>query len=196
MLLFNFETFSNLFASHIFASAFYLGEKTFYTGRQKNHEKRGDHSSKRKLKNAEKNWIYQIVVEKQKRKMTVYRNNGSKTYDVVVGQNPGKKTQKDDKKTPEGSYYIRFKNAQSAYHKALVISYPNAADLKNARQKGINPGGDICIHGLGAKPEVLKRQHDEEKGSLGCIVVTNEEIDEIFPDIQVGIKGTQVQINP
>jgi murein L,D-transpeptidase YafK len=73
-----------------------------------------------------------------------------KVYKISLGRNPlGDKEYQGDKRTPEGEYEINDKNPNSGYHKNLGVSYPNALDKKEAEQKGLNPGGDIKIHGLG-----------------------------------------------
>jgi murein L,D-transpeptidase YafK len=71
-----------------------------------------------------------------------------KTYTVALGSNPdGHKQKSGDGRTPEGSYVLDFKKADSAFHKAIHISYPNAKDVQQAQKHGPSPGGDIMVHG-------------------------------------------------
>lgn len=96
--------------------------------------------------------ISKIVVYKSKGTMEVYSGDDLlKTYKVAIGKNSiGDKEKEGDKRTPEGDYFIHAKNAESGYHKNLGISYPNSADVREARAKGFPTGGDIKIHGLRA----------------------------------------------
>jgi murein L,D-transpeptidase YafK len=91
-----------------------------------------------------------IVVNKSTRTLLLY--SGSKvirTYRVALGRTPGgPKLRQGDGKTPEGGYTISGRNANSAFHRSLCISYPDAADRERARRAGVDPGGDIMIHGL------------------------------------------------
>lgn len=117
-----------------------------------------------------------------------------KTYKVALGGHPeGAKDRQGDHKTPEGVYVIDEKKSASQFHKALHVSYPSEADRERAKKLGVNPGGDIEIHGLGAKWGWVGAAHRANDWTDGCIAVTNEEIDEIYPLIKV---GTPVEINP
>lgn len=136
-----------------------------------------------------------IIVKKADRKMMLYVNDEIiKTYKVSLGTQPiGHKGQEGDGKTPEGRYTIAYKNAASRFHKSLKISYPNKIDCKHAKKLGVSPGGDVMIHGLGKEfsyPSTLHTSHD---WTLGCIAVTNEEMDEIWLLVEA---GTVIQIDP
>jgi len=97
-------------------------------------------------------------------------------------------------KPPKESIPWTPKNPNSQFHKALHISYPNQADRAHARKLGVSPGGDVEIHGLGAKWGWIGAKHRLTDWTDGCIAaVTNEEIDEIYPQIKV---GTPVEIRP
>jgi len=133
-----------------------------------------------------------IVVNKSKRELLLLHDGRViRRYAAGLGQSPvGPKEREGDGKTPEGSYTISGRNPASAYHLSLRISYPNAADIERARAAGVDPGGDIMIHGL---PNGEGKTHGRMTDwTLGCIAVTNEEIEEIWrlvPD------GTPIQIN-
>src|SRR5215831_3658002 len=92
----------------------------------------------------------QIVILKSARTMTLlHQGKVLKTYKVALGHEPrGAKTERGDNKTPEGMYTINSRNPHSQFHLALHISYPNQADRARAKRLGVNPGGDIMIHGL------------------------------------------------
>ena len=75
-----------------------------------------------------------IVVVKSKRLLLIIQEGEIvKAYRVALGKKPvGRKTCAGDKKTPEGNYFIDSRNADSKFHRALHISYPNESDLLNA----------------------------------------------------------------
>jgi len=136
-----------------------------------------------------------IVIEKSKRTMTLMSGSTVlKTYKVALGGQPvGAKQRIGGHRTPEGLYIVDQKKAARQFHRALHISYSNARDKENARNLGVSPGGDVEIHGLGAKYGWVGAAHRQMDWTDGCIAVTNEEIDEIWPLVAV---GTPVEIKP
>ena len=139
--------------------------------------------------------VDRIVVEKQQRQLILFhRGEAIKTYRIALGPHPvGAKEEAGDGRTPEGQYIIDGRNAGSAFHKSLHISYPNAEDRARAAAKGVSPGGNIMIHGLAAGLGWLGPTHRFFNWTNGCVAVTNSEIDEIWklvPD------GTPVEIVP
>jgi len=136
-----------------------------------------------------------ILVEKQKHLMTVfYKNKPLKSYRIALGFSPnGHKLHEGDGRTPEGVYYIQAKNPFSKFHLSLKLSYPSPQDQQKANLQGIKPGGNIMIHGLAQHMKDKGKWHAMRDWTLGCIAVTNEEIEEIFQHAQV---GTKVEIIP
>ena len=136
-----------------------------------------------------------IVVEKGQHRLSLYRQGTLlRTYLVALGQQPvGDKVRIGDKRTPEGLFHIEARNAQSRYHRALRISYPDAAHRSRARSLGVSAGGDIMIHGLPARQAWVGERHRDFDWTEGCIAVTNQEIDEIFTAVPV---GTPILIKP
>lgn len=136
-----------------------------------------------------------ILIVKSARTLTLLRaGKVLKTYKIVLGSNPlGPKEREGDGKTPEGDYTIDRRNAHSRFHLALHISYPSAADSEQARKRGVNPGGDIMIHGLRNGLGWLGSAHRLRDWTQGCIAVTNAEIEEIWEMVPV---GTPVRILP
>jgi murein L,D-transpeptidase YafK len=116
------------------------------------------------------------------------------TYEVAIGRGGlAPKEKEGDALTPEGHYFIDAKNEASAYHRALHISYPNAGDRARAAKHGVPPGGAIMIHGLpNGMGWVGSAQHLYD-WTLGCVAVTNSEIEEIWNLVPV---GTPVEIRP
>jgi murein L,D-transpeptidase YafK len=136
-----------------------------------------------------------ILIEKSARKLTLLRNNlPIRSYRVALGGQPaGPKQCQGDNRTPEGAYIVDRRNRNSQYHRSLHITYPNSNDKIAARKLRCKPGGDIFIHGLPNSRGWLGKVHAEHDWTLGCIAVTNEEIEEIWrlvPD------GTPVEIRP
>jgi murein L,D-transpeptidase YafK len=111
-----------------------------------------------------------------------------------LGTQPvGAKQRQGDGKTPEGKYVINWKNPKSQFHLSLRISYPNAADRARAKKLGVHSGGDIFVHGVGKTFGWLGARHRLTDWTLGCIAVTNEEIEEIYALVRI---GTAVEIRP
>lgn len=136
-----------------------------------------------------------IVIEKAARKMVLYRGqNPIRTYRIALGGQPtGKKQCQGDNRTPEGEYIIDGRNRNSHYHWSLHVSYPNKADRERAKHIGCNPGGDIMIHGIANGYGWLGKKHTAHDWTLGCIAVTDKEIEEVW---QLVPNGTPVVINP
>ena len=131
----------------------------------------------------------QIVVNKSRREMLLLRGNVIlRQYRIALGRDPvGHKQCEADGRTPEGRYQIDRRNPKSKYHLALHISYPNADDVARAASAGMEPGGDIMIHGL------KDGEPREGDWTQGCIAVTDQEMEEIWglvPD------GTVIVIEP
>jgi murein L,D-transpeptidase YafK len=136
-----------------------------------------------------------IVVEKLAHTMTLLSNgNALKTYHVALSTVPvGAKERVGDHKVPEGKYTIDEKKLVSRFHLALHVSYPNAADRARAKKLGVDPGGEIEIHGVENKYAWLGSLQREHDWTDGCIAVTNAEIEEIYSLVAV---GTAVEIRP
>jgi murein L,D-transpeptidase YafK len=124
-----------------------------------------------------------IVVIKGKRVMLLM-NNGEilKVYRVSLGKQPvGHKSRQGDQKTPEGTYVIDSRITDSKFYLALHISYPNDSDVKNAQGLGVDPGGNIMIHGLpNGLAKKVGKLHRLTDWTDGCIAVTNSEMEEIW----------------
>jgi murein L,D-transpeptidase YafK len=136
-----------------------------------------------------------IVVEKGARRLTLFRNGVAvRSYMVALGRNPvGDKQHEGDNRTPEGIYRIDSRNPQSKYHLALHISYPDAAHLARAEEKGVRPGGNVMIHGLPRGFESYGAEHRKTDWTEGCIALTNREIEEIWNAVP---NGAVIEIRP
>jgi murein L,D-transpeptidase YafK len=139
--------------------------------------------------------IDKLVVYKSKRQLLAYSNGQLvKAYKISLGRQPiGDKEFEGDKKTPEGLYFINDKNPNSGYHKNLSVSYPDKNDIENAKRLGKPAGGNIKIHGLRNKTGFIGKFHRWFDWTLGCIAVTDEEIDELYTSVKI---GTEINIKP
>lgn len=136
-----------------------------------------------------------ILIEKSGRRLTLIRaGKPLRVYHVSFGTHRiGPKEREGDGKTPEGLYVIDRKIMHSDFHRALHISYPDAADRTHAAALGVSPGGDIMIHGLKNGLGWLGPLQRFSDWTQGCIAVTNAEIDEIRAMVN---EGTAVEIVP
>jgi murein L,D-transpeptidase YafK len=130
-----------------------------------------------------------IVVNKSRREMLLLRGQSIlRSYRIALGREPvGHKEREGDGRTPEGDYRVELKNPRSRYHLSLRISYPNERDRARAAELGVDPGGDIMIHGL---KDGEMRDGD---WTQGCIAVTDAEMNEIWSLVS---EGTPVRIEP
>lgn len=135
-----------------------------------------------------------VVVKSESR---LYLKRGGQIisqYHVVFGPEPeGHKLQEGDGKTPEGKYVLDYKNANSDFYKSIHISYPNRADRKRAVRSGVDPGGEIMIHGQKNGAGWLASISKYFNWTQGCIAVSNKAMDEIWQAVDA---GTPIEIKP
>lgn len=136
-----------------------------------------------------------VVVDKAKRQLLLYSDGQLlKSYRVSLGRVPvGAKEREGDKKTPEGQYLIDFRKPDSAYFRALHVSYPSAADIEKAGKMGVPPGDAIMIHGIRNGFGWLGRLHRLADWTAGCIAVTDREMAELWRAIP---DGTPIELKP
>lgn len=137
----------------------------------------------------------QVVVRKEARTLELWAHGKLlKSYRVSLGRNPiGHKQQEGDKRTPEGAYTIDYRNPNSAFHKSLHVSYPSPADVATATAANVPPGGMIMIHGLPNRFGWWGRFHQLRDWTVGCVAVTNPEIEEIWRTVD---DGTPIELLP
>jgi hypothetical protein len=140
-----------------------------------------------------------FVVDKLRRKMTVYRaGKAAKVYSVDLGLGGmERKLRAGDDATPEGLYRIQEIRGpgQTRYYRAFLLDYPNAQDRKRfeeARRKGLiprgaGPGSLIEIHGEGGR---------DQDWTKGCVALTNREMDDLAALAKVGTPVAIVGYNP
>jgi murein L,D-transpeptidase YafK len=120
-----------------------------------------------------------------------------KSYSVMLGRGGrGPKRQEGDLLVPEGKYFLDFKNPESLFYKSIHISYPNEDDLRRANEAGVDPGGDIMIHGYPNYPKpffkFLRKIGLIKKidWTAGCVALDNQEMEEIFENLEVPLPIT------
>jgi murein L,D-transpeptidase YafK len=123
-----------------------------------------------------------VLVDKSERRLTLFKNGRIlRSYDVALGRGgPGDKEREGDSRVPEGHYRIVGRNPDSAYHLSLRISYPTPEQAARAQAHGIDPGGDIMIHGIRNGLGWIGPLHRLADWTQGCIAVTDQEIEEVW----------------
>jgi murein L,D-transpeptidase YafK len=137
-----------------------------------------------------------VLIDKSERRLSLISGRQAvHTYRVALGRDPvGPKVHQGDNRTPEGRYVIDGRNPDSAFHRSLHISYPSSEDRERARRQGVDPGGDIMIHGMGnGLSWIVRLQRRFVDWTRGCVAVTNTEIEEIWDLVP---NGTPVEIRP
>ena len=138
-----------------------------------------------------------VKVDKSERSLSLI-SQGQVLYRFAVrlGGTPlGHKQREGDRRTPEGRYLLDFRKADSAFYRALHVSYPNRDDRANARRLGVPPGGAIMIHG---QPNGLQLTADSTvtipyDWTDGCIALSNADMTTLWNLVRV---PTPIEIDP
>jgi murein L,D-transpeptidase YafK len=135
-----------------------------------------------------------LVVKSASRLYLIREGETFASFRVSFGTNPkGHKQQQGDGRTPEGRYVLDYKNPGSRYHRSIHISYPNAKDRQSARKRGVDPGGDIMIHGQRNGWEWLSPIAQLFDWTNGCIALSNRDMDYVWEAVEA---GTPIEIKP
>lgn len=139
--------------------------------------------------------VDQVLVIKSERVLYLKRDGERlRAYPIALGPVPwGHKQEAGDERTPEGHYILDFKNPNSQFHRSIRISYPNATDRARARARGVDPGGDIMIHGQPLDVDWPADTAQLFNWTDGCIALSNEHMDEVWRAVRV---GTPIEIRP
>jgi murein L,D-transpeptidase YafK len=128
-----------------------------------------------------------VVMKKERTLLLLDHGNLLKKYRVALGGDAtGPKIKRGDHKTPEGVYVLDRRNEHSRFYRSLHVSYPNTEDRARAAQSGVDPGGDIMIHGLPNGLGWIGSTHRLRDWTDGCVAVTDEEMDEIWRAVPDG----------
>ncbi len=87
-------------------------------------------------------------------------------------------------------FTINRRNPNSAFHLSLGLDYPLPHDIAHAKAAGIDPGGDIFIHG---QPNGVVGLTLPGDWTAGCIAISNQEMKTLW---QITPIGTAVEILP
>ena len=137
-----------------------------------------------------------VVLKGDRRLVLMQGDRVMRVFRVALGRYPrGHKVRKGDAKTPEGIYTVdyRLDSDKSKFYRALHISYPNRQDRARAHQLGVDPGGQIMIHGLPTKWSAQDVGHPRLDWTQGCIALTNREMDQVWEMVD---DGTTIEIYP
>jgi hypothetical protein len=125
---------------------------------------------------------YALVVDKSKKKIHVIDNTSGtptviESYDSDLGKMSGDKAATGDGRTPEGIYFLQKSlegpglDSYKYGVRAFTTDYPNIFDLRKGKT-----GYGIWLHAIDEKQTL-------ERGSQGCVVVRNETIKKLAPNI-------------
>ncbi len=137
-----------------------------------------------------------VHVKKKARELALYSDDIMvKSYRIALGKHPdGQKIKEGDSRTPEGLYTLDWRNPNSKFFRSIHVSYPNLKQSKSAREAGIDPGGEIMIHGQPSNwSERIKLTFKGPDWTEGCIALENQDMIELWnlvPD------GTAIKIDP
>jgi murein L,D-transpeptidase YafK len=135
-----------------------------------------------------------LVIKSEKRLYLIADGTRFASFPVTFGGEPkGHKREVGDQRTPEGRYMLGYKNINSRYYKSIRITYPNAQDRLDALQRGVDPGGDIMIHGQRngwrwASPVVQLFSWTD-----GCVALSDANMDKVWDAV---MSGTPIEIRP
>lgn len=136
-----------------------------------------------------------VLVNKSERYLKLFAD-GKEVADfpIQLGRQPkGHKLHEGDSRTPEGIYYIDWRNPESNYFRSLRISYPNSEDRARAAGLGLDPGSMIMIHGLPNDVDYRREVIDQEDWTDGCIALSDGDMLAVWEMVDV---GTPIEIRP
>ena len=141
----------------------------------------------RYLMQMQPNQEHAIVVDTQKSRLYLYKNDNGRPrfvadYYITQGKLGADKMREGDKKTPVGVYHVTSslspKKVGDFYGTgAFPINYPNEWDKRQGRN-----GHGIWLHGTPA--DTFSRP---PKASDGCVVLSNVDLDSLAKNLQIGL---------
>ena len=136
-----------------------------------------------------------VIVEKGARKLYLMRGDEAfRSFDIALGIVPtGDKQREGDFRTPEGRYILDMRNPNSEFFLSIHISYPSQQDRREARERGVDPGGAIMIHGQPNIPTKSEAYYRTQDWTNGCIAVSNSDMIDIW--LMTG-ENTPIEIRP
>ena len=115
------------------------------------------------------------------------------SYLIALGKQPtGHKLAASDSRTPEGLYWIDWRNPDSRFYLSLHITYPNRDDLYRAERRGVDVGSNIMIHGR-TLAAVNGWSEPGDAWTDGCIALSNRDMQMVWRLVK---DGTPILIDP
>ena len=123
-----------------------------------------------------------VVIDKSDRQLTLWRGDTLlKRAKVALGLRPqGHKSREGDFRTPEGRYELVERNPNSDFFLSIRVSYPAPTDVRKAANLGVDPGGQIMIHGQPNMPKHNEEYYRRTDWTDGCIAVSNSDMVDIW----------------
>lgn len=136
-----------------------------------------------------------VKVDKSERRLWLMRGDTVvASFPIALGGNPvGHKQREGDRRTPEGRYVLDARKADSAFFRALHVSYPNAQDRARAKRAGVPPGSAIMVHGQPNGMGALAAVTQQRDWTDGCIALTDEDMQRVWDLVRV---PTPIEIAP
>ena len=136
-----------------------------------------------------------VIVNKADRELHLLKNGEVfRTFPIALGMRPrGDKQAEGDFRTPEGRYTLDLRNPDSEYFLSIRVSYPDASDRREAALAGVDPGGQIMIHGQPNIPTKSEAYYRTQDWTNGCIAVSNSDMIDIW--LMTG-ENTPIEITP
>ncbi len=152
-----------------------------------------------------------ILIDAEAMTLTVLREDTVKRVysNISMGRGgitPAKKRR--DGKTPLGEFRIARISTDTSFHRFFGLDYPDirrasrglqAGDISRAEYLAISAaikskrtppqdtalGGYIGIHGIGEGNPAI---HEDFNWTYGCVALTNEQVDDLFKWVRIGMK--------
>jgi murein L,D-transpeptidase YafK len=133
--------------------------------------------------------IDRIVIDKSDHLLAAYAGGRLvREMPVSLGRgSAGPKERDGDDRTPEGTYPITEHKADSDFHLALRLGYPTQQQTELAKSRGIDPGGDIMIHGIRNGLGWIGTLQRRIDWTRGCIALTDGEIEWLYRSTADGV---------
>jgi hypothetical protein len=144
-----------------------------------------------------------VVIDKTARTLSLVEDGQTiATFPALLGKNSGPKEREGDMRTPEGRYFVLQllpdeTTAGTGYYKGLHISYPEVKDAEKGfaegridqqvyeqilwdYQQGKMPPQESALGGCVAIHAGLAPDEKFERGTKGCVVLRNEDMDHLY----------------
>jgi len=136
-----------------------------------------------------------ILVSKADRELSLYKNGRKMiSYPIRLGYNGIRNKQfQGDGATPEGRYQVSVMRGkgETQFYRALLLDYPNADDRRRF-QRAKQMGKIAATKTIGGQIEIHGTENDFLAQTLGCIMLDNPHMHELFSRVTTGTPVTIV----